>query len=203
VRIASGFLGNDRTIDPDFNSLGHRCPEVTEVLGQHLTFKKYFLVIGDNAGLHMHKPVAETWPHLLHHGIQHNYYNLSIINGGIDATRYNLAVWLAKYIKPKAIFVASDWANAFYNANYNKEEIKEADNISNIAGYHNSRRELFSAWTNVISKDIPFYQLLNKNDTPMIEGDHVVNIYTDLNNDQAVCDQIVEMFESAKRAVSV
>lgn len=202
MKIASGFLGNDITIDPDFNSLGHRCPEIEEVLGQHLTFKKYFLVIGDNAGLHMHKPLVETWPYLLHHGIQHNYYNLSIINGGIDAARFNLGVWLARYIKPKAVFIACDWANVFYDVKYD-EDIKEADHLANLAGYHRSRRELFSAWVNTMTKDIPFYQLIRDNEEPAIESDHITNICIDHTDDQLVCDTVVKMFNNAKRAISV
>ena len=202
MTLASRFLGNDRTIDPDFNSLGHRCPEITEVLGQHLTFKKYFLVLGDNAGLHLHKPVTETWPYLLHHGIQHNYYNLSVVNGGIDATRYNLAVWLAKFIKPRAVFIACDWANAFYNIRYD-DDIKEADHLANLAGYHLSRQGLFSTWVKTISKDIPFYQLVNEGEEPALEGDHITNIHVDHSNDQLVCDTIVEIFNKANRAISV
>jgi hypothetical protein len=202
VRLASGFLGNDRTIDPDFNSLGHRCPEITEVLGQHLTFKKYFLVLGDNAGLHLHKPVTETWPYLLHHGIQHNYYNLSIINGGIDAARFNLGVWLAKYIKPKAIFIACDWANAFYNIRYD-DDIKEADHLANLAGYHLSRQGLFSAFVKTISKDVPCYQIIKEDEQPALEGNHIFNIQVDHSDDQLVCDTIVEMFNNVNRAISV
>lgn len=202
MRLVSGFLGNDCTIDSDFNQLGHRCPEITTVLGQHLTFKKYFLVLGDNAGLHLHKPVVETWPYLLHHGIQHNYYNLSIINGGIDAARYNLAVWLVKFIKPKAVFIACDWANAFYKVKYT-DSIKQADHLANIAGYHLSRRSLFSAWVKTLSTDIPFYQLVNKGEEPALEGNHITNIYVDHSNDQLVCDTIVKMFNDTKKALAV
>lgn len=202
MRIASGFLGNDITIDPDFNSLGHRCPEIEEVLGQHLSFKKYFLVVGDNAGLHLHKPLVETWPYLLHHGIQHNYYNLSIINGGIDAARFNLGVWLARYIKPKAVFIACDWANAFYNIRYD-DNTQEIDRLANLAGYHLSRRGLFSEWVKTISKDVPFYQLVNGTEEPALEGEHITNINVDHSNDQLVCDMLVELFENAKKAISV
>jgi len=202
MRVASGFLGNDQDIDPDINSLGHRCPEIEYCLGQQLAFKKFFLVIGDNAGLHLHKPITETWPHLLHHGIRHNYYNLSVINGGIDAARYNLGVWLGKYIKPKAVFIACDWANSFCGVQYT-DDIKHADHLANISGYHLSRRALFSAWTRTMSNDIPFYQLVNDKDEPALEGDHITNIYVDHSNDQLVSDTIVEMLNNAKKAIAV
>ena len=58
-----GFLYN--IIGDELNSLGHRCKEIKEVLGEDLQFPRYFLVLGDNACLHMHKPLEETWPYLL------------------------------------------------------------------------------------------------------------------------------------------
>jgi hypothetical protein len=58
-----GFLFNET--GTDLNSNGHRCKEINQVLGDDLQFSKYFLVLGDNACLHMHKPIEETWPYLL------------------------------------------------------------------------------------------------------------------------------------------
>ena len=58
-----GFLYNET--GTGLNSRGHRCKEIEKVLGDDLQFSKYFLVLGDNACLHMHKPIEETWPYLL------------------------------------------------------------------------------------------------------------------------------------------
>jgi hypothetical protein len=68
--------------DPSFNSVSHRCKEVPDVLGPNLDFRKYFLVLGDNAGLHMHQPVEETWPYLVSKETSYRYYNACIIDGG-------------------------------------------------------------------------------------------------------------------------
>ena len=62
--IYDDYIGNDKEHHPTLNQLGHRCDDITSVLGTDLGFKKYFIVLGDNAGLHMHKPVEETWPYL-------------------------------------------------------------------------------------------------------------------------------------------
>ena len=76
-KLNEGFLYNrtGRTL----NSLGHRCKEIKEVL-VNLQFQRYFLVLGDNACLHMHKPIEETWPYLLSKAINYQYYNLAVSN---------------------------------------------------------------------------------------------------------------------------
>ena len=106
------MLSNDKKHHPTLNTLGHRCDELEDVLGKSLDFKKYFIVLGDNAGLHMHQPVEETWPYLLAKETNHTYYNLCIINGGLEAVRYNLLTWLNKNHPPKYIFIACEWAIA-------------------------------------------------------------------------------------------
>ena len=197
-----GFICNPDDIDSSLNSLGHRSPEIEQTLGYHLTFKKYFLVIGDNPGLHFHYPLEETWPYLLHHSIQHNFYNLCVRNGGIDVARHNLGVWLAKYGKPKMVFIASDWANAFYGIQYT-EAIRDAEKLGDVTGYHLGRQMLFSSLVKTISAHVPFYQLVHPGTTPMIHGDHITNIYTDVNDDYSVCKIITKMLNEKEKARAV
>ena len=153
--------------DPSFNSLSHRCKEVPDVLGPNLDFRKYFLVLGDNAGLHMHKPVEETWPYLVSKETSYRYYNACIIDGGLEAVRFNLLIWLKKYYHnlPKMIYISCEWANRFYGVEYD-EEIKEASTLGDTAGYFLGRQKLFSMLVEHL--DVPIYQILRSTDIPVL-----------------------------------
>jgi hypothetical protein len=188
--------------DPSFNSVNHRCKEVTDVLGPNLDFRKYFLVLGDNAGLHMHKPIEETWPHLVSKEISYSYYNACIIDGGLEAVRYNLITWLKKYSHnlPKMIYVSCEWANRFYGVEYD-EEIKKASNLGDVAGYFLCRQNLFIILVEQIN--IPIYLIMRSDDVPMLISSNVRNIIVDHTDDIAVTKSIVEGFSGARRAISI
>ena len=188
--------------DPSFNSLSHRCKEVTDVLGPNLDFRKYFLVLGDNAGLHMHKPVEETWPYMISQEISYSYYNACIIDGGLEAVRYNLITWLKKYSHnlPKMIYVSCEWANRFYGVEYD-EEIKEASNLGDDAGYFLGRQRLFSMIVEQV--DVPIYQIMRPTDIPVLISSNVKNIIVDHTDDIIVTETLSQGIRDAHRAISV
>jgi len=188
--------------DPSFNSVNHRCKEVTDVLGPNLDFRKYFLVLGDNAGLHMHKPVEETWPYMISQEISYSYYNACIIDGGLEAVRYNLITWLKKYSHnlPKMIYVSCEWANRFYGVEYN-EEIKEASNLGDDAGYFLGRQRLFSMIVEQV--DVPIYQIMRPTDIPVLISSNVKNIIVDHTDDIIVTETLSQGIRDAHRAISV
>lgn len=192
-----GFLYNHS--GDSLNSLGHRCQEVSDVLGTNLDFKKYFLVLGDNAGLHMHKPVEETWPYLLATTINYQYYNLAILDGGLEGVRYNLFNWLNMYSKPKMIFISCEWANRFIGVEYD-EDIKEASKLGDKAGFYRGRRRLFSALLEQI--DIPMYQIVGPNDEPAVLSDSIKIIDVEHSDDEKVAQIVSEGFLEATRALS-
>ena len=97
-----GFLYNSQ--GTELNSLGHRCKEIKKVLGEDLQFPRYFLVLGDNACLHMHKPVEETWPYLLSKAINHQYYNFLIYSLKMDVHLCMEYTKMTKYLEYKSYY---------------------------------------------------------------------------------------------------
>jgi hypothetical protein len=193
-----GFLYN--TSGEQLNSLGHRCKEIKEVLGDDLQFSKYFLVLGDNACLHMHKPLNETWPYLLSKAINHQYYNLAVSNAGLEGVRYNLFNWLNQYSKPKMIFITCEWANTFLGADYTHENTIEADKRADSAGYWRARTRLFSKLIDKI--DIPVYLILGPNDEPTIVSDEITTLELDHSDDANVAQIVSEGFLEAQKVLS-
>ena len=194
-----GFLYNHS--GDSLNSLGHRCQEVSDVLGTNLDFRKYFLVLGDNAGLHMHKPVEETWPYLLATTINYQYYNLAILDGGLEGVRYNLFNWLNMYSKPKMIFISCEWANRFIGVDYEHENTRKASELADDAGFFKGRRRLFSALLEHI--DIPIYQIVGPHDVPTVLSDSIKNIAVEHSDDAKVAEIVSEGFLDAQKRVSV
>jgi len=121
MRFVEEFLGHD--ISPQFNSLGHRCKELRD-----LNFHNYVLFIGDNPGLGLDKPIEETFPYIVAKHMNVDYYNLCVFNGGVDALRYNLLLWLHKYSqRPKAIFVCCEFLNSVLVSDQNYSFMKPCD----------------------------------------------------------------------------
>ena len=203
INISNGLLDHDREIHTSFNSSGHRCDEIVDVLGKDLNFRKYFLVLGDNAGMHMHQSIEETWPYLLAQELNYKYYNLCVIDGGLEAVRFNLLSWLNKYIPPKYIFISCEWANRFFEVNYEDDmhDINKASSLGDTAGYFLGRQRLFSILIEHI--DIPIYQIMRETDIPVIVSSKVTNIVVDHTDDQAVVDIVSKGFTETKRAISV
>ena len=201
--VYNGLLGNDKKHHPTLNALGHHCDELEDVLGKSLDFKKYFIVLGDNAGLHMHQSVEETWPYLLAKETNHTYYNLCIINGGLEAVRYNLLTWLNKNHPPKYIFIACEWANRFFCVDYEDDthDIAKASTLADDAGYFLGRQQLFSRLVEQI--DIQIYQIMRPTDVPVLISSNVKNIIVDHADDQTVVETLTGLFRDAQRATAV
>jgi hypothetical protein len=194
-----GFLYNSQ--GAELNSLGHRCKEIKKVLGEDLQFPRYFLVLGDNACLHMHKPVEETWPYLLSKAINHQYYNLAIKDGGLEGVKHNLFTWLYKYGKPKMIFISCEWANSFIGADNTDEDLKISYELANNARYFTGRTRLFSMLMDNV--DIPIYQIIGPNDEPTILSDSINILELDHSDDTKVAEIVSEGFLEAQKRVSV
>jgi len=193
-----GFLYNDK--GNELNSIGHRCKEIKEVLGETLQFPRYFLVLGDNACLHMHKPVEETWPYLLSKTIKHQYYNLAVSNTGLEGVKYNLFNWLHQYSKPKMIFICCEWANSFLGADYEDEDTIDAVKRADTVGYWKARTRLFSALLSQI--DIPVYLILGPNDEPIAVSDVINTLELDHSDDANVAQIVSKSFLEAHKVLS-
>lgn len=195
-KLKDNFLINE--LGNDLNSLGHRCKEIKDVLGNDLQFARYFLVLGDNACLHMHKPLEETWPYLLSKAINHQYYNLAVANCGVEGVRHNLFNWLNQYSKPKMIFISCDWANSFLGVDYTKDETKEASELADNAGYWIGRRRLFTKLIDQL--DIPIYLILGPDDEYTVFSDKINILELDHSDDANVAQNVSEGFLEAQRS---
>ena len=173
-----GFLYNHS--GDSLNSLGHRCQEVSDVLGTNLDFRKYFLL-------------ATT--------INYQYYNLAILDGGLEGVRYNLFNWLNMYSKPKMIFISCEWANRFIGVDYEHENTRKASELADDAGFFKGRRRLFSALLEHI--DIPIYQIVGPHDVPTVLSDSIKNIAVEHSDDAKVAEIVSEGFLEAQKRVSV
>jgi|TARA_R110001592_G_scaffold283297_1_gene551224 hypothetical protein len=197
-----GFLYN--IIGDELNSLGHRCKEIKEVLGEDLQFPRYFLVLGDNACLHMHKPLEETWPYLLSKTINHQYYNLAVSDTGLEGIKYNLFNWLFLYGNPKMIFISCEWANRFIGVDYDQTEgvfkdVNRASELADTSGYFVGKRRLFTKLLEQI--DIPIYLILGPNDEPVAVSDIINTLELDHSDDANVAEIVSEGFLEAQRGM--
>ena len=203
--VNEGFLYNDT--GEHLNALGHRCKEIKEVLGNDLQFERYFLVLGDNACLHMHKPLEETWPYLLSKAINHQYYNLAVSDTGLEGVKYNLFNWLHQYSKPKMIFISCEWANRFIGVDYADPNIIEASYRADGAGFWIGRRRLFTKL--VENLGIPVYLILGpKDEHALHESEHhvladsVKILEVDHSDDAKVAEIVSEGFLKTHKVVS-
>ena len=197
-----GFLYN--IIGDELNSLGHRCKEIKEVLGEDLQFPRYFLVLGDNACLHMHKPLEETWPYLLSKTINHQYYNLAVSDTGLEGIKYNLFNWLFLYGNPKMIFISCEWANRFIGVDYDQTEgvfkdVNRASELADTSGYFVGKRRLFTKLLEQI--DIPIYLILGPNDEPVAVSDIINTLELDHSDDANAAEIVSEGFLEAQRGM--
>ena len=197
-----GFLYN--IIGDELNSLGHRCKEIKEVLGEDLQFPRYFLVLGDNACLHMHKPLEETWPYLLSKTINHQYYNLAVSDTGLEGIKYNLFNWLFLYGNPKMIFISCEWANRFIGVDYDQTEgvfkdVNRASELADTSGYFVGKRRLFTKLLEQI--DIPIYLILGPNAEPVAVSDIINTLELDHSDDANVAEIVSEGFLEAQRGM--
>lgn len=184
MRFVNDFIGNDES--SQFNSMGHRCKELDT-----LNFHNYVLYVGDNPGLGLDKPIEETFPYIVSSYMNIDYYNLCIFNGGVDALKYNLLLWLHKFKqRPKAIFACCEFLNSVMVNDQNYTHLRPCDTNDIIvqdvlenaqkSGYFTFRNHLADR---MISRMIqfPIYQVKFKN-RQQIFSRNVVNIeYNDDN----------------------
>ena len=201
MQFINGFLGNDpNTI---YNTHGHRCIEPTEI-----NTRNHFLIVGDNAGLCLDKPIEETFPHLLSKKLNINYYNLCIFNGGVDAIKLNLFSWLSKHESPKFIIFACEFANAVMlsdteftfltPANLNDNLISDLNHHANHCGFFVGRNKLLDTLVSNLIK-IPTYQLVWKNKTQLLSNSF--DILVDNLSQSEVADSIYNNFVARNNKV--
>lgn len=206
MQFVDGLLGHDS--DVIYNYHGHRCKELIDV-----NLRNYILFVGDNAGLVLDKPIEETLPYITAKRLSVDYYNLCIFNGGIDAIRYNLFSWINNYPKPKAIIIASEFANSLLVSDKNHSFISVADlsdpmvtdaiNSANVNGFFNGRLMLFN---NLVSTCIqtPIFQLNIKDKIKLLQ-ENTIDIDYDPKNPMPTVDLLVEginkIYKSARASV--
>lgn len=190
MQFKDKFLIGNYSIDL-YNSIGHRCKELSD-----LNIRNHILIVGDTAGIQAHLPIEETFPNILSKKLKVDYYNLCIKDGGVDALKYNLFVWLHKVGKPKTIIIACEYANAIlstdinsidlYPSNLNDPIVQETIESANYCGFFNGRNELFNKLL-YHSNNIPVYQLTWSNQTPLLT-EKVSNIQCDQLNQSEIAD---------------
>lgn len=194
MQFKNKFLIGNYSIDL-YNSLGHRCKELSD-----LNIRNHILIVGDTAGIQAHLPIEETFPHILSKKLKVDYYNLCVKDGGVDALKYNLFVWLHKVGKPKVIIVACEYANAilttdlnsirFYPGDLNNSVVQQVAESANYCGFFNARNELFNKLL-YHSNNIPVYQLAWNNQVPLLT-EKVNNIFCDNLNQNEIADLLYE-----------
>lgn len=171
MRFYDGLLGHDPDIF--YNSTGHRCKELSE-----LNFRNYVLFAGDNVGLGLDKPIEETYPYLVANSLKMDYYNLSIFNGGLDATKVNLISWFTRFKeKPKAVVISCEFINSMLctkdNVNYwagdlNDEYVSAMMTAGNESGFFTCRNIMATVQLNSVIT-CPVFQVVFPNKEPIIK----------------------------------
>lgn len=207
MRLVDGFIGHD--VDSIYNNHGHRCKNLQDV-----NFHNYILFVGDNLGLRLDLPLEETFPYIVSKKLSIDYYNLCVFNGGIDIIKHNLFLWLKKYPAPKAVVIASEFANALIVSDLNFSFIEPAylgDPIvsdmldgANMCGFFTGRQILFS---HLIDNFVPcpIYQVLVKDQIPVISSNNLVNVMCDSTEQNLIAgnlyNKIRERIQLARRSV--
>lgn len=204
MQIINGFIGNDPDIF--YNSNGHRCKEVSE-----LNFRNYLLFVGDNLSLGLDKPIEKTYPYIISKNLATDYYNLSVFNGGIDATKHNLFSWLYHNPQPRAIIIGFEFLNAILKSDKNLRKLESVDysndivqdviDYGNSVGFFNGRNELFNWLLNSITS-VPVYQIYLK-DRENLLNDKIVNIpyEDDIFNHSLIADKFLSIYN--KRTATI
>ncbi len=197
MRFVDGLLGNDP--DQLLNLHGHRSKELCDV-----NLRNYILFVGDNVGLKLDMPIEETFPHLTANKLKIDYYNLAIFNGGIDAVKYNLFVWLRKYPQPKAIITSCEFVNALLVSNHNSEYLNVADlsdhyvqdlnDSANNCGFFAGRNMLIDKMLSNYTS-IPIYQVSLKDKLNPF-GHNVINVEWDGANHNDLSDDLASIIQT-------
>lgn len=197
MRFVDGLLGNDQ--NQLLNLHGHRSKELCDV-----NLRNYILFAGDNVGLKLDMPIEETFPHLTANKLKIDYYNLAIFNGGIDAVKYNLFVWLRKYPPPKAIITSCEFVNALLVSNHNSDYLNVADlsdhyvqdlnDSANNCGFFAGRNLLIDKMLSNYTS-IPIYQVSLKDKLNPF-GHNVINVDWDSNNHNDLSDELALIIQT-------
>ena len=89
--------------DPEYNSFGHRCKEITE-----LDFDNYVLFAGCSHTMGIGVTLKQSYPYRVAKKLKCDYYNLGVGGGGIDAVEHNLLAWFTLYDKPPK-YIFCEW----------------------------------------------------------------------------------------------
>lgn len=208
MQFVDGFLSHKPGLGIEFNSLGHRCKELSE-----LNLHNYILFAGDNVSLGLGTPMEETYPALVSSKLRTDYYNISIFNGGLDALRYNLVAWFSKIKKkPKAVVISSEFLNSLlvtdinYNSwtycDLNNEVIKDLLHAGNMTGFFTARRIMAeNQLKNLIT--VPIYQIVFDAREPALINNvtsiiHTGNMFDHVSIAAKVLDSIKKQSQKVK-----
>lgn len=95
------FIGDFIGSDSGFNSLGHRCKELSDI-----DLNNYALFTGCSHTLGEGLEIEHTFPYLFSKMVDIDYYNLGLSGSGVDVLLYNLNQWFHLIPqKPKVLII--------------------------------------------------------------------------------------------------
>jgi len=205
MQFYDSLLGHD--LADIFNSRGHRCKEIEEI-----NLQNYILFAGDNVGVGWGTPIEETYPYLISKALKIDYYNLSILNGGLESLKYNLIAWYHKIPqKPRAIIISNEFLNSFLVSNQNNTGFKQCDlnddkvqavlDNGNTTNYFSTRHFITDKLlANLIIN--PIYQIEFKDRVPALKN-NVINLKHegDIFNHNAISQLVIDELNKTKRQV--
>lgn len=101
ISTQKDFITGGPDGDPEYNSLGFRCKEFTDI-----DMDNYILFAGSSHTEGVGVKPDQTFAHLVSAVMKCDQVNLGVGGGGIDAVEHNLLMWFLKHDKhPKAIIV--------------------------------------------------------------------------------------------------
>ena len=204
MRFYDSLLGHNKS-EPhlQLNNRGHRSKNIEDI-----DLHNYLLFAGDNVGLGFNLPMEETYPYIVSKELELDYYNLSIFNGGIDATKYNLITWFTqtKY-QPKALIVSFEFINAiltcdgifenFNIANYEDERVKQISDVGDTSGLFPTRQLLANKILERIIH-IPIIQIEFSNRATLFKGEKIHNLIHsgELSEHQTIANLITTLYNN-------
>ena len=157
--------------DPEYNSLGFRCKEFTDI-----DMDNYILFAGSSHTQGVGVKPDQTFAHLVSTVLKCDQVNLGVGGGGIDAVEHNLLMWFLKHKKlPKAIIV--EWP--IYQR-YMKD-IHGQHNMAPAGAWDEPRFVIAADEALYIKGELTYYNLHNISPVPIIDVMHskINNKYMD------------------------
>lgn len=171
MKLIGSFIG----ADSGYNSLGHRCKELSE-----LDLDNYILFTGCSHTLGEGLAIEQTFPFIVSKYLNTDYYNLGLSGSGIDSLLFNLWQWFnIVKSKPKFLFVQfPDYTrfcsiidasnNIIPRGNWDPSVKKFiVDGVDN--GFLNARKRM--AIEQIKSLDIPIITFTHGSTIPYIDND--------------------------------